>query len=406
MLAIVPPRYCTFVKKADRALAKTMISTNASFTVLDNAEFGLFAQTLHTQYRLPSRHYLLSKVIHPMFEETKAEVKANINKCKNIGLCTDTWTSMSQTSYITITAHVIDEEMHLSSYVLGTQEIKVRHTSENLFEHIQNILEIYGISGEQAQNVTLNYNATNSHNIYEIYSESTTEVDLINAREDFVEQDSVDDDMTQVNNDIVTTPENVPGSYNLSFTSDNASDISKALRKCGNFKWFGCAGHHLNVVAQAGFKNVETAATLVRNTKKCVEYIKSSLPASYMLKDYQQQLDIPLHKLLQENNTIYWSILLMFTSLVENKAALTLTLAKQNKHYLILTHDDWRHIYKLIKLFEPFKITGNMLGLEKHVSISLIIPLFAKLKEVLAEKVGDCDMIKNMKLHMLQKNAN
>ena len=47
-----------------------------------------------------------------------------------------------------------------------------------------------------------------------------------------------------------------------------------------------------------------------------------------------------------------------------------------------------------------------MLGLEKHVSISLIIPLFAKLKEVLAEKVGDCDMIKNIKLHMLQKNAN
>ena len=89
------PRNCTFVKKADRSLTKIMISTNASFTVLDNAEFGLFTQTLHSLYRLPSRHYLFSYVINPMFEETKAEVKLKLNKCKNISLCTDAWTFMS-----------------------------------------------------------------------------------------------------------------------------------------------------------------------------------------------------------------------------------------------------------------------------------------------------------------------
>ena len=397
------PRNCALVKNADRALAKGMISTNASFTLLDNVEFGLFAETLHPAYRLPSRNYLLSNVIHPMFEETKAEVKVQISKVRNIGLCTDAWTSMSQISYITVTAHVIDDEMHLSSYVLDTHEIKVRHTSENLIEHIQKVLHNYGISGEQSQNVTLNYNATNSHDIHEIYREPTDQVDFLNAIEEFVEQDSVDSDMTQVINDTATIPENVLAPFNICFTSDNASDISKALREYGNFMWFGCAGHHLNLVAQAGFKNVEAAASLVRMCKKCIEYIKSSIPASYMLKDYQQLLDMPLHKLLQENNTRWWSILLMLMSLVDNKAALTLTLYKQGKDNLIIGENDWKNIRKLIKLFEPFKKAGEMLGSENNVSISLILPVFSILKDLLAEKGSDCDMIKNMKVHMLNK---
>ena len=93
----------------------------------------------------------------------------------------------------------------------------------------------------------------------------------------------------------------------------------------------------------------------------------------------------------------------MFISLIDNKAALTLTLYKQDKHHLILTEDDWRKIKKLIKLFEPFKKAGDMLGSENNVSISLILPVFSILKELLAEKGTDCDMIKNMKVHMLNK---
>ena len=40
----------------------------------------------------------------------------------------------------------------------------------------------------------------------------------------------------------------------LTFTTDNASDITRAVKTLGNFNWFGCAGHHMNLVAQSGFK--------------------------------------------------------------------------------------------------------------------------------------------------------
>ena len=56
--------------------------------------------------------------------------------------------------------------------------------------------------------------------------------------------------------------------HDLTFISDNASDIAKAIKKLGKYRWFGCAGHHLNLIAQAGFKQVQAAATLVKNAKK------------------------------------------------------------------------------------------------------------------------------------------
>ena len=60
----------------------------------------------------------------------------------------------------------------------------------------------------------------------------------------------------------VTTPKNV------TFLSDNACDIHKALEKLGKFQWLGCAGHHTNLIAQAGFKNVVAAEKLLKNARK------------------------------------------------------------------------------------------------------------------------------------------
>ena len=55
----------------------------------------------------------------------------------------------------------------------------------------------------------------------------------------------------------------------------------------GNYNWLGCAGHHTNLIAQAGFKNVAAAARLVRKCKKIVEHIKHSSRATYLLIEYE-----------------------------------------------------------------------------------------------------------------------
>ena len=119
------PRNHKSVKRVDAKLARVLISSNASWSLLDNANFGAFCdEILSGRYNLPTRTYILNNVINPMFQETKEHIKKELKKYKNIGLTTDAWTSMVQQSYITVTAHIIDEDCKLVSYVLDTAEIK------------------------------------------------------------------------------------------------------------------------------------------------------------------------------------------------------------------------------------------------------------------------------------------
>ena len=154
-------------------------------------------------------------------------------------------------------------------------------------------------------------------------------------------------------------------SHNLNFITDNASDIGKAIKKVGGYPWFGCACHHLNLIAQAGFKQVPSAASLFKKCKQIVEHIRSIGPATYLLIRYQQESELPLHKVLQENNTRWWSILIMMKRIMENIDAITLTLAKNNKVFLILTSTDKKHIDSIIQLLTTFKECGEKLSFEK-----------------------------------------
>merc|ERR1712055_151868 len=132
--------------------------------------------------------------------------------------------------------------------------------------------------------------------------------------------------------------------HGLCLTSDNASDISKALKKIGKFRWFGCAGHNMNLVIQKGFKKVEDAGKLVRKCKKLIEHVNHSLPAAYLLQEMQKDLEIPMIKLIQENQTRWWSITMMMESLLKNKAAINAALVENNKPDLVITQEQFKNM--------------------------------------------------------------
>ena len=118
------PRGNKSVKECDRLLAKFLINSSTSMHLLEDVDFSNYVQKLKEKYTLPSRSYLTNNVIVPMFHETKDAVKDILSKCTNIGLTADAWTSINHTSYITITAHTIDEDCTLHHFVLDTGEIK------------------------------------------------------------------------------------------------------------------------------------------------------------------------------------------------------------------------------------------------------------------------------------------
>lgn len=98
------------------------------------------------------------KILSSNIEEL---IKKDLQDASSICCTTDCWTSISQESYITVTAHVIDSKWCAKSYTLTTHEMDKRHTAENLSEQLINTFgkwditnKILAIVTDNAKNIT------------------------------------------------------------------------------------------------------------------------------------------------------------------------------------------------------------------------------------------------------------
>ena len=193
-----------------------------------------------------------------------------------------------------------------------------------------------------------------------------------------------------------------PKNKNLSFVTDNARDMSKAVNT--TYQWLGCAAHHINLVIKEAFKKNPTAAHLLKKREKIVSSINYLNNMLYNVRKYQDELDLPAKKLLQEVTTRWWSILHMLSSIVANVNATTLALRDADKVQLILTSEEIKRIEEIIALLTCFKEMTDKFGSESDITITLIIPTFKSFKDILEQvKEDESAMIKSMKQHMLLK---
>ena len=190
--------------------------------------------------------------------------------------------------------------------------------------------------------------------------------------------------------------------HNLSFTTDNAKDISGALK--GTYHWLGCVAHHLNLVVQEAFKKNKVAAHILQKCKKIVSSVNYSNSILYDVRKYQQELGLPPGKLLQEMSTRWWSILAMLKSIKNGRIATTVALNEAGKDHLILSNTEFSRILEIIELLEVIKEKTDLLGVKDDITITKIVPTFEFFKFKLTKpEENESKMIKSMKEHMLKK---
>ena len=115
---------------------------------------------LEPGYVIPSRKQFAADII---FKHTKCQevLKEHLkNKAKFITLTTDIWTSIATESYITATAHYIDDNWELQAFVLETMPFPDRHTGINIVDKLKGLVERWEImdnvgmvSHDQASNM-------------------------------------------------------------------------------------------------------------------------------------------------------------------------------------------------------------------------------------------------------------
>ena len=83
-----------------------------------------------------------------MYMELKEQVKLEIRDVDHIAITHDSWTSLNNESYDTITAHFINESWELKTRVLQTTKVDGSHTAENIKEVMVATKEAWGFSND------------------------------------------------------------------------------------------------------------------------------------------------------------------------------------------------------------------------------------------------------------------
>ncbi|KAI5746448.1 hypothetical protein M8J77_003684 [Diaphorina citri] len=86
----------------------------------------------------------------------RKEIKSELSAASSVALTTDCWSSRSQQSYITVTAHFIDSTWHTKTVTLSTHEISHRHTADKLATEVQKTEEKWDLITKTTAVVTDN----------------------------------------------------------------------------------------------------------------------------------------------------------------------------------------------------------------------------------------------------------
>lgn len=90
-------------------------------SVVENEGFRNTMATLEPRYNIPSRQHITDVALPKLYREVKATV---LDSAERVTLTCDAWTSRATQSYVTLTAHHIDEHWNLKSHVLQTRAMQ------------------------------------------------------------------------------------------------------------------------------------------------------------------------------------------------------------------------------------------------------------------------------------------
>lgn len=165
----------------------------------------------------------------------------------------------------------------------------------------------------------------------------------------------------------------------MAVVTDNARNMTAAVAKTV-FQHIPCVAHTLQLSILAGFKEADTNL-LFAKCRKVVGHFKHSAANTSELENCNDS-DSPLHKLQQDVPTRWNSICIMMKSLLQAKDAMIAYMAapcgKSFKGPKLLD-SDWERMSKYVEVLELFCEATELLGGDKYVSCSSVLPVLSSL---------------------------
>ncbi|CAJ2660805.1 unnamed protein product [Trifolium pratense] len=126
-------------------LVKMFVGAELPFRFVENEFFINFVKVLQPRFDIPSRT-TLRRAIWSLFDGERERLKQFISKhCGRVCLTTDTWTSVQNLNYMSLTAHFIDKKWNLHKKILNFCQI-TGHTGKIIVKEVETCLNSWELN--------------------------------------------------------------------------------------------------------------------------------------------------------------------------------------------------------------------------------------------------------------------
>jgi hypothetical protein len=120
---------------------------------------------------LPGRRYF-STLVGKIHQKSIVKAEERLKQAQSVALTSDTWTSINNESFITVTSHFLNAAGHLEEIALHNKPFSVSHTGEYLSKYLKPEAVNWGIQDkitaivtDNAANITNAVSLTNSQSV-------------------------------------------------------------------------------------------------------------------------------------------------------------------------------------------------------------------------------------------------
>ncbi|KAL4153991.1 hypothetical protein QTP88_001824 [Uroleucon formosanum] len=114
-----------------QALAKMIAINQMPLFFCSSSGFKQFMSTVESNYII-CKEGAIKQRLKGLKSSAENLIKEELKDAKSVSCTSDCWSSIAQESYITVTAHFIDDQWCPKSYTLTTHKLEDRHTASNL----------------------------------------------------------------------------------------------------------------------------------------------------------------------------------------------------------------------------------------------------------------------------------
>ena len=181
---------------------------------------------------------------------------------------------------------------------------------------------------------------------------------------------------------------------------DNGSNFVAGLRD-NNIPNIPCLAHTLQLVVHDGCLAQPSVTSLTAKARKLVGYYRRSNLACKALTRIQEQLNCPVHRLIQDEPTRWNTTYYMLDRLLEQRQAITAANVELDVP-VELRSADWMLGEKVVKILKVFEeATREASG--SNATSAIVIPVVNSILRYLESGISEDDMgIRRMKREMLQ----